>query len=57
VRAHAACLLLALGRRARLVAALRAVVGCLAAGCRVAKRRAKPSTFRLLLAPEAGGLS
>lgn len=36
---------------------LRAIQRCLAAGCRINKRRAQPHTYQRLLAPSMGGLS
>ena len=57
VRDHAVALLLALGVRTRLDAVLTAICACLAGGCRVASRRAKPSLFQLLADPSCGGLA
>lgn len=57
VRDHAVALLLALGVRTRLVAALAAVCDCLAVGCRIASRRRKPSLFQLLADPSCGGFA
>ena len=57
VRAHALCLLRALGRMDRLLDEPRTIRRCLGAGCRVARRRTKPSAFQLLLDPALGGLS
>jgi hypothetical protein len=57
VREHAVCLALALRGRPALGAALRAIRRCLAAGCRIATRRAKPSLFQLLTDPALGGLA
>ncbi len=47
IRVHAIGLLQALGRPAWLGAALAAIRRCLAVGCRVATRKAKPSAFQL----------
>ena len=57
VREHAVCLALALRRRPALVAALAAIRRCLAAGCKLAKRRRRPSLFQLLTDPALGGLA
>jgi hypothetical protein len=57
VREHAVCLALALRRRAALVAVLRAIGRCLAAGCKIAKRRRNPSHHQLLTDPALGGLA
>ena len=57
VREHAVCLALALRRRSALVAALRAIRRCLAAGCKIAKRRRRPSLHQLLTDPALGGLA
>ena len=57
VRDHAVTLLLALRVRTRLVAVLKTICDCLAAGCRIASRRAKPSLFQLLADPSCGGLT
>lgn len=57
VRAHALGLLQALDHRDRLVAALQTIGRCLAAGCRLAKRKRHPSTCQLLLDPTLGGLT
>jgi hypothetical protein len=50
VRQHARLLALALPRRRRLEEALRTLCACLAAGCRIPPRRARPTTAQLLLA-------
>ena len=57
VRREATCLAGAIRRRGRLVAALADIRRCLAAGCRIDKRRARPSTFQLLTDPGLGGLA
>jgi hypothetical protein len=57
VRAHAVALALALRSRAALVAVLAAIRRCLAAGCRIATRRKKPSLHQLLCDPTLGGLA
>jgi hypothetical protein len=57
VRREATCLAGAIRRRGRLVAALADVRRCLAAGCRVDRRRGRPSTFQLLTDPGLGGLA
>ena len=57
VRDHAVALLLALGVRTRLVAVLTTIRAGLAAGCRIASRRTKPSLFQLLANPSCGGLA
>lgn len=57
VREHAVCLLRALGRPARLVEELAAIVACLGVGCRIAKRHTRPSAFQLWLDPALGGLT
>lgn len=57
VREHAVCLALAIGCRSALGTALRAIRRCLAAGCRIATRRTKPSFFHLLTDPTLGGLA
>lgn len=49
VRAHARLLAVALPSRRRLRAALRTLCACLAVGCRINPRRAKPNTSQLLL--------
>ena len=50
VRQHALALALALPSRRRMREALRTLCTCLAAGCRLNPRRAKPNTYQLLLA-------
>jgi hypothetical protein len=57
VRKEATCLVGAIRSVGRLVEALAAVRRCLAAGCQIDRRKAKPSTFQLLLDPALGGLS
>ena len=57
IRREATCLVGAIRRRGRLVAALAAIRRCLAAGCRIDKRRRRPSTFQLLTDPALGGLA
>lgn len=57
VRREATCLVGAIARRGRLVEALRDLGRCLAAGCRIDKRRKRPSTFQLLTDPALGGFA
>ena len=57
VRTEATCLVGAIRSAAGLAAALAAIRRCLAAGCRLDRRAAKPSTAHLLLHPSLGGLS
>jgi hypothetical protein len=57
VRAQVISLVLALSSVRHLVRTLAAIHRCLAAGCRLAKRRAKPSTSQLLTDPSLGGLA
>jgi hypothetical protein len=57
VRDHAVALALVLASRPALVAVLAAIGRCLAAGCRVDRRRRKPSLFQLLTDPALGGLA
>ena len=57
VRERAVCLAQALGRRRQLVDALARIGRCLAAGCRIAARRKKPSLYQLLTDPALGGLA
>jgi hypothetical protein len=57
VRREATCLVGAIGRRGRLREALRDVGRCLGVGCRVDKRRGRPSTVQLLTDPALGGLA
>lgn len=57
VRDHAIGLLLALARRAHLVAALAAIRRGLAAGCRIGTRRGRPCLHQLLTDPALGGLA
>lgn len=57
IRAHAICLLRALGRPARLREEVAALIACLDTGCRIATRKAHPSAFQLWLEPALGGLT
>jgi hypothetical protein len=57
VRAHAITLALAFGSRRALIAALRALMGCLARLTPQSKRRTHPSTAQLLADPALTGLS
>jgi hypothetical protein len=57
VRAHAITLALAIGSRRALLAALRALMDCLALLTPQSKRRAHPSTAQLLADPTPTGLS
>lgn len=57
VREHAVCLVRALGRPERLVEELQAIAACLGIGCRIAKRKHRPSAFQLWDDPALGGLS
>ena len=57
VRREATCLAGAIRHRGRLGAVLRDIGRCLAAGCRIATRRPRPSTFQLLTDPTLGGLA
>jgi hypothetical protein len=57
VRDHAVSLLLVLASRSGLIAVLTAIGRCLAAGCRIDRRRAKPNLFQLLTDPACGGLA
>jgi hypothetical protein len=57
VRDHTVSLLLVLSSRAGLLAVLRALVRCLAAGCKIGKRRKRPSHHQLLTDPALGGLA
>jgi hypothetical protein len=57
VRARAVCLAQARGRPRPLLAALAAIRRCLTAGCRLAKRRSRPSLYQLLADPALGGLA
>ena len=57
VRTEATCLVGAIRSVAGLVAALAAICRCLAAGCQINRRKAKPSTFQLLTDPTLGGLA
>ena len=56
VRREATCLAGAIARRGRLIEALRDLARCLSVGCRVDRRRARPSTFQLLTDPALGGV-
>lgn len=57
VRERAICLTQALDSRRALVAALARIRCCLTAGCRIAKRRRRPSLYRLPTDPSLGGLA
>jgi len=57
VRERAVCLAQARGRLRALVATLAAIRRCLAAGCRIGKRRGRPSLYQLLTDPALGGLA
>jgi hypothetical protein len=57
VRERAVCLAQALDHVRRLVGALARIGRCLAAGCRVGKRRCRPSLHQLLTDPSLGGLA
>jgi hypothetical protein len=57
VRAHAVCLLSALGHAGQMHAALAALTACLGHGCRIAKRKTRPSAFQLWLDPCLTGLT
>jgi hypothetical protein len=57
VRERAVCLAHGLDRVHRLVDALARIGRCLAAGCRIAKRRRRPSLHQLLTDPALGGLA
>ena len=57
VRDHAVALIAVLPSRRGLLAVLAAIGRCLAAGCRIATRRRKPSLFQLLTDPTLGGLA
>jgi hypothetical protein len=57
VRDHAVGLLLGLASRSGLIAVLAAIGRCLAAGCRIDRRRAKPNLCHLLTDPACGGLA
>lgn len=57
VRERAVCLAQALDSRRALVAALARIRRCLTAGCRIAKRRHRPSLPQLLTDPALGGLA
>jgi hypothetical protein len=54
IRRHATHLAATFADRATLGAALAAIIRCLAAGCRINKRRASPHTYQLLLAHTTG---
>lgn len=56
VRDHAVGLILVLASRVGLLAVLGALGRCLAAGCRIDRRRKKPNLFQLLTDPALGGL-
>ena len=57
VRREATCLAGAIDRRGRLREALRDTGRCPSVGCRVDKRRGRPSTVRPLTDPALGGLA
>jgi hypothetical protein len=57
VRTEATCLVGAIRSLGRLVETLAAIRRCLAAGCQIDRRKAKPSTFQLLTDPTLGGLA
>jgi hypothetical protein len=57
VRREATCLVGAIRSLRRLVAALAAIRRCLTAGCRIDRRRVKPSLVQLLTDPALGGLA
>ena len=56
VRQHALHLASALACRSLLCRALGVIQRCLAAGCRINRRKTKPNTYQLLLDPTLGGL-
>ena len=57
IRAHALCLLRALGHPRRLREELAALAACMGTGCRIARRKTRPSAFQLWLDPALGGLT
>lgn len=57
IRQHAMVLAVALRRIGRLCAALRTVVACVQAGCRMNRRKTSPNTYQLLLDLTSGGLT
>lgn len=57
IRTHAICLLRTIDRPARLRDEVGAIVTCLHHGCRVAKRRRRPSAYQLWLDPALAGLT
>jgi len=57
VRDHAIGLLLVVASRAGVLAVLRSVVRCCAAGCRLNRRRRNPNLCQLLTDPALGGLA
>jgi hypothetical protein len=57
VRERVVCLAQGLGRVRQLVDALARIGRCLAAGCRIGKRRDRPSLYQLLTDPALGGLA
>jgi hypothetical protein len=56
VRHHAMHLASALACPAALGAAITVIHRCLAAGCRLNRRKRKPNTYQLLLDPALGGI-
>ena len=57
IRKHALAMASVFGSPSRLRAALRVITRCLAAGCRLNRRKACPNTYQLLLDPSEGGLA
>jgi hypothetical protein len=57
IRAHAICLLRALGHPPRLREAVATLAACLGVGCRIARRKTRPSAYQLWLEPALGGLT
>src|SRR5205085_10980674 len=57
VRHHALHLASALACPAALGSAITVIHRCLAAGCRLNRRKRKPNTYQLLLDPTLGGLA
>ncbi|HEX2184860.1 MAG TPA: IS4 family transposase [Chloroflexota bacterium] len=57
VRKHALAVASVFGSPRRLLLALRVVVRCLASGCRLNRRRARPNTYQRLLDPSEGGIA
>ncbi len=57
VRKHALAMASAFGSLRRLLLALRVVIRCVASGCRLNKRKARPNTYQLLLDPSEAGLA